>query len=414
MRQARVEHEKVMVFEVRQVSEAGRRPSRVYRKVEETASPASPSRTTNLAVTGVFLVMIVLPPMGLFFGLDRSFVLQENRPLAQRPRLTLDRGGLSGFRAKFEAYYNDQFGFRKRLIHWLALLKVKGLGITASPGVILGDNGWLYLANDFALESYRATRPYTPRQLEGYERILECRRDWLAQRGIRYLVVILPHKDTVYPEFMPKAYNKLNLRSRFDQLWDHMKTHSSVRIVDVREDMQRARTRELLYDLTDTHWNARGAYVGYVRIVEALSIWFPRMRVQPRSDFRDTATIGPGGDLALMLGLCAELPENRLGLEPLAPRRARQTNEVFPLLPGMAPSRATFATERDDAELPKAVMFRDSFASNLIPFLSEHFARAVYVWTYNFDRGVVLRERPDVVIQELVERSLQGPLPTDF
>jgi len=393
---------------------ARRRPSQDYHKVDEPAGPALRSRTIDVAVIAVFMVMIVLPPAGLYLGLDGSFVLQENRVLATRPELKVHRATLAEYPAKFEAYFNDQFGFRKRLIHWLAIAKVKGLGVTASPGVILGRNDWLYLASDFALESYRVKRPCSPRELERYQRLFESRRDWLAQRGISYLVVILPHKDTVYPEFMPRAYNKLHERSRFDQLMDHMKAHSSVRIVDVREDMRLAKERELLYDLTDTHWNARGAFIAYGRIVESLSTWFPEMQVLPRTAFRDVANIGPGGDLALMLGLAEQMPENRLGLVPLAPRHARPTAEVFPLPPGFAPHQITVAMERDDAKLPRAVMFRDSYATHLIPFLSEYFQRIVYVWRYHFDRALIERERPDVVIEEMVERRLMGSLSTDL
>ena len=250
--------------------------------------------------------------------------------------------------------------------------------------------------------------------LKGISGSSSRRRDWLAERGIPYLVVIPPHKDTIYPEFMPEAYNKVHSRSRLDQLMDHMKAHSTVRIVDVRDDMQLAKQRELLYDLRDTHWNARGAFIAYGRIVEALSTWFPEMRAVPRTAFRDVANVGPGGDLATMLGLSDELRENRLGLEPLVPRHARQTKESFALPPGWAPYQVTLAMERDDAKLPRAVMFRDSYATHLIPFLSEHFERIIYVWDYRFDHGLVVRERPDVVIQELLERSLQGPLPADF
>lgn len=51
-------------------------------------------------------------------------------------------------------------------------------------------------------------------------------------------------------------------------------------------------------------------------------------------------------------------------------------------------------------------MFRDSFADLLIPLLSEHFQRIVFSWQYTFDRDIVEREKPDVVIQEMVEREL--------
>ena len=56
--------------------------------------------------------------------------------------------------------------------------------------------------------------------------------------------------------------------------------------------------------------------------------------------------------------------------------------------------------------LPRAVIFRDSFASRLVPFLSEHFSRAVYLWQNDFDASVVAEEHPDVVIEEIVGRHL--------
>ena len=53
-------------------------------------------------------------------------------------------------------------------------------------------------------------------------------------------------------------------------------------------------------------------------------------------------------------------------------------------------------------------MFRDSFATWLIPLLSENFSRVLYSWQYTFDSELVEREHPDVVIQEMVERALMA------
>jgi hypothetical protein len=63
-------------------------------------------------------------------------------------------------------------------------------------------------------------------------------------------------------------------------------------------------------------------------------------------------------------------------------------------------------TQRSGAPVARAVFFRDSFTSQMMPFLAEHFDRAVFVWTDGFDPQVVLRERPQVVVQQLVERKL--------
>jgi alginate O-acetyltransferase complex protein AlgJ len=402
-----------MISRARLKGEARRRPSAVFRKAAGSPRASNGSRSGNIVIIAVFVVSISLPLAGLVLGLDRAFVLEENRNLAARPELKLDGAALGSLAGRFEAYFNDHFGFRKRLIYWLAVAKVQGLGVTSTPGVTLGSNGWLYLASDAAVLSYRAARPFTPAQLEAYRRILEARRDWLAARGIPYLMVILPNKDTIYPEFMPAAYSKVNPRSRLDQLVDYMKDHSNVSILDIREDLLRAKQVERVYDVTDSHWNARGGYIGYERIMRTLQRWFPLARAAPRSELREVVVNGPGGDLARMLGIADRLPEERLMLVPRDGWHFHQTDERFPMAARCAYPELTLATERTDAKLPRAVLFRDSFAAQLIPFLAEHFQRLLCIWDKDFDRAIIEHERPGVVIQEVVERALEQPLPVD-
>ena len=59
--------------------------------------------------------------------------------------------------------------------------------------------------------------------------------------------------------------------------------------------------------------------------------------------------------------------------------------------------------------LPRAVILRDSMAIPLIPLLAENFSRVVFASTRKLDRALIERERPDIVIEELVERSLHAP-----
>jgi alginate O-acetyltransferase complex protein AlgJ len=403
-----------MMPRVRLVEEARRRPSEVFRKTAGSSPHASRApRHGDLALVAVFLVLICLPLSGLMLGFDRTFILEENRNLAAWPAFKTDRAALAALPGKFEAYFNDHFGFRKRLIYWLAIVKVQGLGVTSTPGVTLGTNGWLYLASDSAVQSYRVVRPFTSGQLEAFRQLLEARRDWLAARGIPYLLVFAPNKDTIYPEFMPAAYNKLHPESRLDQLLDYMKDHSSVPIVDVREDLRRAKRVERVYDVTDSHWNSSGGYIAYERIMQALSAWFPEAQAAPRSEFRAVVENGPGGDLARMLGIADRIPEERLKLVPRTRWHFSHSDERFPIAARGAHPELTIATEWTDAKLPRAILFRDSFAAQLIPFLAEHFQRILCVWDRDFDRAIIEHERPGVVIQEVVERSLEAGMPVD-
>jgi len=168
-----------------------------------------------------------------------------------------------------------------------------------------------------------------------------------------------------------------------------------------------AKAGERLYHRTDTHWNDRGAWVAYAAIVRALGV---AGEPAPRASFDAPSVPVPGLDLAGMLGLTGALTEDDLPLRPRVPRRARI---VEPARPDARLMDARLVTEQPDRSRPRAVVFRDSFGSALIPFLSEHFSRAVYLWQYNMDPEVVLAEHPHVVIQEWVGRRLSTLPPYD-
>jgi len=54
-----------------------------------------------------------------------------------------------------------------------------------------------------------------------------------------------------------------------------------------------------------------------------------------------------------------------------------------------------------DEALPRAVMFRDSFANALVPYLSEDFSRILFVWNRDVDPDAVARHAPDIVIHQI-------------
>jgi alginate O-acetyltransferase complex protein AlgJ len=379
-----------------------RRPSQVFRKA--AGEPDRPAKVRDCALIACFLIAIPLPLVGRVLSLDSGFVLDENRTLSSRPELKRNVKDLAEYPAKFEAYFNDQFGFRKRLIHWLNFTKVAALGVSPSPKVIFGRNGWLFYG-DVDIPYYRAVTPLSPAQLAAWLKRLEERQEWLADRGIPYLIVFTPLKGTIYPEYLPVVYNRIGTASRLDQLMRHLKAHSKLTIIDLREALLDEKSRHQVYYRTDTHWNTRGSYVGYTQIMRVLCGWFPELEPIPISAFEEAHCSEQGRDLALLLGMRPYFWDNYDDLRMIKPRLGHDV-QTAPPTSKVWMSGPDIVYENPNRGLPKAVMFRDSFASWLIPLLSENFSRITYSWQYTFEYETVERERPDVVIQEMVERAL--------
>jgi hypothetical protein len=196
--------------------------------------------------------------------------------------------------------------------------------------------------------------------------------------------------------------------TRLDQLLAYLKEHTQVRVIDVRSELREAKTREQVYEMTDSHWNDRGAYIAYAALIYAIGGQFPGLSPMPREEFADAVRAVPGGDCARLIGRPKRISESSFKLLPKVPRVARRspvegTHTSWDIL-------APFVMERPGTNLPRAVMLHDSFGGHLAPFLSEHFQRIVYAWERPdfpiFDSPLVERERPDIVIQQLVERKL--------
>ncbi len=372
------------------------------------------SRTRSLAnglLIGVFVVGLFLPLAAQFVGLELADPPCEKRRLAELPKLGLHRKFLEPFPGRFEAYYGDHFGLRNTFIRWLDVAKVCWLGVSTSPKVILGKDGWLFYT-ETPVTDFASKQPFSPAQLVQWQIALEANRAWLAQRHIRYVVMFVPDKQTIYGEYLPAGLAKKPVggKSRLDQLLEHLQAHSEVEVVDLRGPLRRAKAEGPIYQLTDSHWNARGAFVAYQELTRFLGGWFPAVAPWLPSCFGIEEQTAIGGDLAKMLNLQDRLPEPGVTLVSLRPQAARTVK---------TPWRTWYdtpalATECPDGRLPRAVMFNDSFLCHLHPFLSEHFRRIVYLAQEGIDEAIVEREQPDVVIHEVVERKLLYNNPLDF
>jgi hypothetical protein len=356
----------------------------------------------------VFVAVIALPLAANLAGRDGADPGAENRELAAFPHLDGSAASLAAFPTTFADWFDDHFAFRSQLVRWYGESRLFVLGVSPSTAVVKGADGWFFYGDDKSIEDYANAEPMTDTALANWREAILRARDFLRARGIAYVFTIAPDKHVVYGETMPATIAKLGDLSRADQLFTALQDTGLA--VDVRPAVFEAKRRERVYQQTDTHWNDRGALAAYQQIVGAVRARVPRTPpAWTRGDFTPSDRSREGLDLAGMMGLTRVLREIDLALTPVRPRRARV---VDPAGAGATDELGRIVTEIDDPSLPRAVIFRDSFTSRLVPFLSEHFSRAVYLWQNDFDADVVTTEHPDVVIQEIVGRHLYNFIPS--
>jgi len=266
----------------------------------------------------------------------------------------------------------------------------------------------LYLAGGHALASYRCDSPLTESELNLWQTVLEARQQWLASRGVAFFVVVPPDKHTVYPEFLPRSVHRRDTATRLDQLQKRLES-SAVNFIDLRPVLTEAKSRRRLYHRTDSHWNDCGAFVGFQEIMRRIAIELEtanakvsmELPVPSEMEFVLDVFDAPGGDLAVMLDSPVEFREERLRLRPLQRRNAdmRRTNPE-------SQKRTQHVSVNHTAPPLRAVVYHDSFTTGLMPFLNEQFERIDYVRTYDLPVELIDQQRPDIVLMEMVERSL--------
>ena len=358
-------------------------------------------RVVEFVLIGMFVIAISLPLVGKLLPAEGSFALTENRRPAPLPTVQLGGPGwgwsIASFPRRFERYWNDSFAFRWYLIRAHSMIKL-ALGASPSPKVLLGVDGFLYYAAEESVDYFRGTRPFSDADLARWRDDLVRRQKWLADRGIRYLVVVAPNKETIYPEHMPPAIRPLRAESRLDQLLAEMRANSSVEILDLRPGLREAKGTQRVYHATDTHWNDAGAMIASRRILEKVATWFPGIDISPPARLvRDPGRSGRGSRAIARDGG----PLHR-GVHRVAARRPARSRP----LSHQENARDVALYECPTCKGPVVVMNQDSFNENLAPFLAEHFARLALVDGTRLDEALIARERPALVIQEFVERSL--------
>jgi hypothetical protein len=334
----------------------------------------------------LFLTAILLPALDKQFHFLPQMESTEKRNLAKEPPLNLKQ--LSTFPEDYEKYFNDHFGLRNYLVRWHSLLQFKWLKISSMPAVVvIGKDGWLFNSSNNMIEDFRGLLSYSREDLIKIRDRIERDTAILNRKGILYLIVICPNKDTIYPEFMPNTITRVKKGRRLDQLTDFLKIFPDIPLVDLRNALRNAKESYPLYYKLDTHWNAYAGFVAYQEVMKEITKGFKELSPLKMADFEiSTEIVDQGnGDLVSPLAMNGILPEIRVTLY-----RKNNLNA--------------------SKKIRKILIFHDSFIHSLHPYL-EHDFEAVILRQHQertIDHNLIENAKPDVVIFQVAERFQQA------
>jgi alginate O-acetyltransferase complex protein AlgJ len=355
----------------------------------------------------VFVVTVAVPLIGACLKWD-PVESHENRLLAKFPGVPKTFVDVKHFSDLALGYYRDHFGFRNALIRGLTLFQFKGgLAVDQAHQIIIGKDGWLfYPPGQSNMLADRNLDPFTSDELDVWQNIFERRRQWCLDHGMQFVVIIPPDKQTIYHEFMPDAFSRVGPSSRLDQLIDRLhETHSKIDLIDLRPTLLAAKKLQTIpiYFKTDTHWNDYAAWYSYPVLLDHINgLLGTHMVPQPASNFY--AIESPrSGDLARYMDLYYEYSEQWPQFVP-----KKKAQPTFLLEDAFVPVVTTGAPHG-----PRAYIIHDSFGNYFGSFIEPHFSVMQWQWTNVLEGYRVLSVKPNIFIDEFLERMMYLKPPTD-
>lgn len=293
--------------------------------------------------------------------------------------------------------------WRKDLIKLFNGFKYQ-IGDRVFPQSVVGKDGWLYYTAELSMQDYQKVSPLNMGNTKRLTKILEKIKHQTEQYGGVFFVVIPPDKSTVYPQYMPDEIPVIGQISSLDRLMDYLDENSDVQVLDLRPIFSTLGKNTQLYYKTDTHWNCQGAFYASNEILSIISDSYPQIQPYAPDDFEFSPSTPSVRDISSMMGIDLRedfinpIPKSDLHIPKLT---MENTNDKIPSLR---------VSVNEQTDLPSLVVFRDSFYECMDVFVEPKFSSTMSMHFKDAELNdyldIIAAEKPDVVIVEFVERSM--------
>jgi len=348
----------------------------------------------------VIFVLAMLAPLGAhILGID--YALSENRNPVARPTFEAKRVLDVSYYSQADDYFNDCFKLRGALIFAKNWLDFHLFRTSPSSKVHVGRDNWLFFRS--SLISYTRDRESRQRDIEDFTLRLHILDALCASAGKRFVFTVAPNKCTIYPERVGFHFQDTPPETGpYAVLLDNLDKFPLSNFVRLDALLTDARHETQVYDRTDTHWNYAGSVLASAALLDAIygkesASLLPSYAFGSESQVRDLA------------GKIMGLPVSE---DVLTLTRLEHGHTVIrtPLPGACSRSESIRYTAEASPQGEKCLMYHDSFAVALEPFIKGAFSRLdLLQWPGGIPStaGIESYDDIDIIMLEIVERNLR-------
>lgn len=163
----------------------------------------------------------------------------------------------------FIKYINDSFNssvetsVMKEMVHIFVITKYL-CSNKINDTVYIGKNWWLFYLEYSSKDDFIGKKYFSKEQKENFKNRIEQINNYLQQKQIKFILIIVPNKEQIYYDNMPCTIKKYNEFNRTDDLLKYLDKNF---IVYPKKQMQKLSKDYELYYKYDSHWTELGAYI---------------------------------------------------------------------------------------------------------------------------------------------------------
>ena len=357
----------------------------------------------NILFVVMFMAIISLPLIKTNWT-SGGISEDENRYLAEAPKLMGEGKFNDKFTADVETWFMDHMGYRKELIDYNAKMQYEVFDkMLSNSNYYLGRYGDVNYATDAMIMDYAHLNLRDESEVVKIGNSYQKVSDWLGEKGIQFYYVQCWDKHSIYPEQFMASVNQIGDISKTDQVIAYLRENTTVKVLSLKETLLENKNEYEVYSNwgDPTHWTERGAYVGYKYIMQGINKYNDnRYKVLDEDDYNISIS-----DKGIVLN--GFIHEEDM-LESFSIKEPMASMVDISIMDKYSEDRRHSAWENPNVDNDsKLLLVCDSYIDSfIIEDIAESFSQVWLIWgDYTMDmENIVEMYDPDIVIYECAER----------